>query len=89
MKYTVLWTPTAEQDLAAVWLAAADRNAITSAAHTIDRLLAQDPETRGEVCFDTVRALSVPPLGVEFEVIEPDRMVYVLSAWDTTKGTTP
>jgi hypothetical protein len=86
MRFNVSWTPTAEQDLAAVWMDADDRNAITSAAHTIDGLLAVDPESRGEVRFDTVRTLSVPPLGVDFEVVEPDRIVYVLSAWDTTKS---
>jgi hypothetical protein len=85
MRYTVSWTPTAEQDLAALWIAAADRDAFTSAANTIDALLAEDPESRGEPCFDTVRTLSIPPVGVDFEVIEPDRLVYVLSAWDTAR----
>jgi hypothetical protein len=36
MIFTVLWTPTAEQELASIWLGAGDRNAVTSAAHTID-----------------------------------------------------
>jgi hypothetical protein len=77
MRFTVSWTPTAEQDLATVWMDADDRNAVTSSADTIDRLLAVDPESRGEARFDTVRTLSIPPLGVDFEVIEPDRIVYV------------
>jgi hypothetical protein len=86
MKFTVLWTPTAEQDLAAVWLGADDRAAVVSAANTIDRLLSSDPESRGERRFDVVRTLSISPLGVDFEVVEPDRIVWVLSAWNTTKG---
>jgi hypothetical protein len=81
MNYTVQWTPTAEQDLAAVWIAAADRDVITSTANIIDALLHRDPERLGEVLFDTVRTMAVPPLGVEFEVIEEDRIVYVLSVW--------
>jgi hypothetical protein len=89
MKYTVVWTPSAEQDLAAVWLNAANRNAVTSAAHTIDGLLGQDPETRGTLRFDSVRTLLVPPLGVDFEVVEPDRIVYVLTIWDVTKNGSP
>jgi plasmid stabilization system protein ParE len=89
MSFTVSWTPAAQQDLAAVWMAAADRNAVTSAAHTVDALLAVSPETRGNLRFDTVRTLTVPPLGVDFEVVEPDRIVYVLTAWDTTKGDSP
>jgi hypothetical protein len=38
MTFRVLWTPTAEQNLAAVWIGADDRNAVTSAANTIDSL---------------------------------------------------
>jgi hypothetical protein len=86
MRYTVLWTPAAEQNLAAVWVDADDRNALTSAANTIDRLLAIDPESRGELRFDTVRTFSVPPLGVDFEIVEQDRVVWVLSVWDTSKS---
>ena len=71
----------AEASLASVWLDAADRNAVTSAAATIDRLLSRDPDSRGKIRFDTVRTLSVPPLGVDFEVIELDRIVYVLIVW--------
>jgi hypothetical protein len=89
MRFTVSWTPTAQQNLAAVWMAADDKAAITSAANTIDVLLAADPESRGELRFDTVRSLAVPPLGVDYEIVEADRIVYVLTAWDTTKGEAP
>ena len=89
MIYTVLWTPAAEQELAAIWLGAADRNAITSAAHTIDTLLRVDPETRGESRHDTLRVLLVPPLGVDFDVVAADRTVYVLTVWSFgRRGTT-
>lgn len=81
MRYTVIWTDPAEQDLAALWMVAPDRNSVTSAAHILEQLLAEDPETRGEVRFDTVRSYVVVPLGVDFEVVELDRIVYVLSAW--------
>lgn len=84
MRYTVIWTDPAEQDLAAVWMAALDRNAVTSAANIVDQLLAEDPETRGEVRFDTVRSFVLVPLGVDFEVVEQDRIVYVLSVWHAT-----
>lgn len=81
MRYTVIWTNTAEQDLAALWMAALDRNAVTSAANVVDQLLAEDPDTRGHARFDTVRSLVLAPLGVDFEILELDRIVYVLSAW--------
>ena len=81
MRFTVIWTAPAEQNLAAVWMAALDRNAVTSAANIVDQLLAEDPETRGEARFDTVRSFVLVPLGLDFEVVELDRIVYVLSVW--------
>jgi hypothetical protein len=34
-----------------------DRYAVTSAASIVDQLLAHDPDSQGEVRFDTVRSL--------------------------------
>ena len=79
MRYTVFWTPIAEERLAALWLAADDRAAITSAANSIDRLLTLDPAHAGQVCFDTVRTLNRDPLAVDFEIIEAFRLVHVLT----------
>jgi hypothetical protein len=81
VRYTVLYRPSAEQHLAAVWMAAPDRDAVRSAANTIDDLLSEDPDQRGESRYENVRILFVPPLGVDFEVNEQDRIVYVLSVW--------
>jgi plasmid stabilization system protein ParE len=81
MNFTVLWTPAAEQELAAIWLAASDRTGVTAAANAIDRLLAKEPEAVGDLRFDTVRTLGIPPLGADYEVLAEDRLVYVLSVW--------
>jgi hypothetical protein len=86
MKYNVIWTQPAEQELAALWMAAPERSAVTAASSEIDRLLQTDPDRCGEVCFDTVRTLNVPPLGADFEVVEADRLVYVLTVWDLAQG---
>jgi hypothetical protein len=86
MRYRVLWTPSAEQELADIWLNATDRGAVTSASHTINRLLTWNPDTRGTLRFDTVRTLTVPPIGVDFEVVDQDLIVWVLSDWDTTQA---
>lgn len=86
MSFTVIWTPAAEQDLAALWLTAKDRTAVTSAASEIDRLLQRIPEALGESRFDTVRSFVFPPLGIDFEVLAQDRLVYVLSVWDAQRG---
>ena len=81
MKYTVVWVPSAEQDLATLWMESADRNTMASAANTIDAVLREDPQQRGESRFGAVRMLIVPPLGVNFKVLEADRLVKVGSVW--------
>jgi hypothetical protein len=81
VRYNVAWTPTAEQQLAALWLTSVDRAAVTSATATIDQVLSVDPEQHGTPNFDTVRTLVVEPIGVDFEVVDADRIVYVLTVW--------
>jgi plasmid stabilization system protein ParE len=86
MKYTVTWKPDAESALADLWLHASDREGINRAAYAIDRILSERPTHAGTVSFDTVRQFLHWPLGVEFEVIEDDKRVIVLSVWDTDRG---
>ena len=47
MNFSVTCTPGAQQELATVWLAAADRNAVTAASHRLDQDLARDPYALG------------------------------------------
>jgi hypothetical protein len=44
MRYTVLWEPSAEAELAQIWLDAADRRAVQEAADRIDSTLRMNPE---------------------------------------------
>ena len=81
MKYTVLWARPAEQELAAIWTRATDRARITSAANSIDIVLSEDAQEQGESREGTLRILFAPPLGVEFDVVEEDRIVHVLAVW--------
>lgn len=81
MKYTVIWVPTAEQELAALWMDAANREAVTRASHTIDYLLGRDPLGEGEPRPGGGRVLLVPPLGVLYEVSPDDCLVRVLHVW--------
>lgn len=78
MTFSVLWKARAEEQLAAVWMAARDRDAVASAANRIDSLLRSDPSSRGESRAGAIRILIVPPLAVTFEVNEADRTVLVL-----------
>ena len=86
MNYQIIWMPRALQELAAIWLATANRNAVTAASNAIDLELAARPHTTGRLLFDTVYEYDLPPLGVEFEVIDADRQVLVLTCWSTATG---
>ena len=78
MKYTVVYVPSAEDQLAEIWMAATDREAVTVASDRIDRTLADDPADAGESCPDGYRVLIELPLVVYFHILEADRMVRVL-----------
>jgi hypothetical protein len=78
MRYTVVYKPSAEQELAQSWMAAPDRQAVTEAANRVDALLATDPLGCGESRSGATRVLFEPPLMVFYEVREEDRLVEVL-----------
>jgi hypothetical protein len=81
MRYTVFWAPTAERDLAQLWLQATDRPAIRSAADTLDSLLRVDAHLRGESRYESLRVLHADPLGIDVDVDQRDRTVWVLRVW--------
>jgi hypothetical protein len=78
MKHDVRWDTKAEQELAAVWLAAADRAAVSRASAWLDGQTASSPLTLGEARESSVHRIAFhSPVGVEFEVIEDDKRVIV------------
>ena len=81
MSYSVTWRPAAEQELADLWLSASDRDAVTRAAHIIDRRLEADPENEGESRPNGRRILIVSPLAVIFRVQPTGQEVLVLTVW--------
>lgn len=81
MDYLVVWTDDAEDDLIRIGVAAEDRTSIVAALRVMDRALVKDPNLRGESRQGNVRIDFHHPLGVEFEVIEETRTVYVLAVW--------
>jgi plasmid stabilization system protein ParE len=81
VNYTVIWLPDAEQELAAIWLAALDRQVVTRTAHAIDSLLRHDPATQGESREGDRRILIALPLCVVFRVVEEARRVEVIHVW--------
>ena len=83
MTYQVHWRKEASDELASIWLAADhnDRRAVTQAASAIDRALATDPDQRGESRSAGRRIFFCAPLGVIFQIMESQGLVYVLQIW--------
>jgi len=80
MRFTVTWHPTAERELADIWVHASDRANVSQAADTIDRVLAAEPLTQGEDFYGD-RILVVLPLAATYTVSEPDLSVQILQVW--------
>jgi hypothetical protein len=84
MRYHVFWTPSALNELAALWLDAdANRAAITAAAASIDALLVDSPDEVGESRADQRRIAFVTPLAILFEIRSSDQRVVITHVWST------
>jgi hypothetical protein len=79
MIFTVTYKPSADQELADIWLKSADRQAVTVAANRIDFLLRTNPHQQGESRDSSVRVFVERPLAVQFEIHDDDRLVEVLT----------
>ncbi len=78
MTYTVVWLPSALNELAAIWLAAADRASVTAASHRIDQRLSVNPLAEGESPDNEAERIAFePPLQVLARVSQDDRLVLV------------
>ena len=76
-RYTVTTTRKAENDLAELWLRAANRSAVAAAANRIDRILREDASLKGSSATHGLRQIIVAPLIAEFTVEERDRRVTI------------
>lgn len=81
MKYQVVWTREAENELSTLWLDAKDRSLVTKAADDIDRTLEQEGCFAGESRFGTLRILIHSPLACYFRYLELTQTVFVLEVW--------
>ena len=80
MRFTVIWSPFALDQLADLWLNSPNRKAVTAAQHQIDHLLRIDAHTQG-IPFFGDRASVVPPLRVRFSINWDDMIVEVFDVW--------
>lgn len=67
MRFTVVWSNTALDKLAKLWVQSANRNAVSLAQSLIDHLLRVDPGTRGKPFFGD-RIVVVGPLHVLYTI---------------------
>ena len=82
MSYAVHWTQKSLRQLAATWLAAGDRNAVTAASHKLEQFLANDPYRRGIARNSSINRTAIElPLGIDYEIIEDDKKVRILRVW--------
>ena len=75
MKYTVVWTPDAREQLAEIWLEASDRDAVTLAATKIEQSLKHDPLNTGESRVVNIRIVIEQPLALFCDVYPQDLRV--------------
>jgi hypothetical protein len=85
MKFAVTWSRNSESKLARLWISAPDRQAVRSAADSIDNRRRKNPLSAGESRSANRRILHEPPLGVIFSVNSDDRTVLVLDVWSFDK----
>jgi hypothetical protein len=78
MNFTVTYKPSAEQELADIWINAPDRQGVTDAANRLDYLLRTNPHNQGESRDDKTRITFERPLAVEFEIHDEGCQVEVL-----------
>jgi hypothetical protein len=77
--YTVRYAQDALDQLTEIWIEAGpEREAVTSAAHRIETLLATNPAGHGASEHEGLWKLDVPPLRVLFTIEETDKTVSVV-----------
>lgn len=81
--YQVEWAESARAELATAWIDAdsTERDAITAATITIDKMLQSSPNDVGESRSGNRRIAFVPPLGIAFAVDESKQSATVLHVW--------
>ena len=78
MRYTVVWSVAAEDQLAEIWLASAHRGAVTAASHAVETQLANQPDSSGTPLHEGLYSIEISPLRVIYAVEDADRLVKIL-----------
>ena len=79
MRFTVVWSPEAEDELIQLWMAAPDRNRLTQVVNAIERQLARQPFSVGESRADNSQRVAFePPIGMLFTIWPDDQIVRIV-----------
>ena len=82
MKWTVVYLPEAEQELATIWADPDSRADVTDASNRTDHLLRREPDKVGESREEVdQRILFIAPLAVLYSVTSDDCLVEVIHVW--------
>jgi len=87
-RFTVVWLQDAQNQLAVLWMDAADLRAVADAANAIDSVLATDALTVGVHLREGLYSFELPPLRVLYSVNNDDRIVEVASIKRLDRPTT-
>jgi hypothetical protein len=77
IRYTVLWSEQAEDELAILWSQSPQRREITQATDFLDSELQTDAHRKGVLHTHNLRAISRASVTLYFRVDEADRKVFV------------
>lgn len=80
-RFHVDWLPDAIDDLAEIWLRAANRASVNFASAMIDQRLAESPSEWGKEVREGLCEFSVPPVRVLFAVDDANHIVEILRAF--------
>jgi mRNA-degrading endonuclease RelE of RelBE toxin-antitoxin system len=78
MIFTVVWTPSADDELADIWNNAPDQQAVADAANRIERELRSRPLDKVQHVHEGLYVYLVKPLLVVCEVESDDRIVLIV-----------
>ncbi len=83
MKWTVTYRPSAQGDLADIWVNAPDPQEVAETADAIDQVLANNPLEAGESRSGNSRIIIARPLSVLYDVYPEDARVevFAVSFW--------
>ena len=78
VRYHIVWEPKVLDELALVWMSAANRNVISGAADAIKNALRLSPRSKGTDLGDGLYSFAIDPLYVLLEVVDEDNFVRIL-----------